>query len=260
MKRDELQNDGPGFEQFVLYEPAAALEPARPVYWYGSGPPVIVLHEVPGATPELFRFANRIAQAGFTAFVPILFGEANHPATGLYALGQFARLCLWSEFSVLATHRSTPITGWVRELGRLVHTNLGGPGIGAVGLCITGSFALTMMLDEWMLAPVVSEPSLPFPIGKGRRASLPLADDEIAAIQARGAEILAFRFDGDTKSPQARYETITATFPLDARSNGRLTPTCPNAHAVFTSHYDDRPANCTRPALEDLIAFLRERL
>lgn len=260
MKPSELQNDGPGFEKFAPYEPAAALAPARPVYWCGSGPPVVVLHEIPGATPELFRFAYRIAQASFTAFVPILFGEANHPAAGPYTLVQLARVCLWSEFSVLATHRSTPITAWVRELGKLVHEKLGGPGIGAVGLCVTGSFALTMMLDDWMLAPVVSEPSLPFPIGRERSAALPLADDEITAIQARGAEILAFRFDGDTMSPQPRYETLAGTFQLDARSNGKLAPTCPNAHAVFTKHYDDRPASSTRPALDDLIAFLREKL
>ncbi len=169
-------------------------------------------------------------------------------------------MCLSREFSVLATHRSTPLTGWVRDLGRLVHEDLGGPGIGAVGLCLTGSFALTMMLDPWMLAPVVSEPSLPFAVGKERSASLPLAPDEITAIQARRAEVLAFRFEGDRLVPDERYATLARTFTLAARSNGRLTPTCPNAHSVFTEHYDDRPTSSTRGALDGVIAFLREKL
>ena len=121
------------------YEPAAALAPVRPVYWCGSGPPVIVLHEIPGATPELFRFAYRIAQTGFTAFVPILFGEANHPAARGRTRWSSSHACACGASSACWPPTARPRSRRGRATGELVRGRLGGPGIGAVSLCVTGS-------------------------------------------------------------------------------------------------------------------------
>lgn len=258
----QLVNEGPGFERFSSYAEAGKLDPPMTVYRAGTGPGVIVMHELYGATPTLFRFAHRIAQAGFTAFVPVLFGTPNHEETPLYCARQAVRVCLSREFAVLASNRSSPIASSVRSLGRLVHEELGG-GIGAVGLCLTGNFALTMMLDEHVQAPVVSEAALPlWPFGSARSA-LHLSPSEKKRIQERvagGAEILAFRFDGDPIVPVERYDALQATFAPRVIGNSRLLPTCPRAHAVFTDHYDDTAGISTRGALDDLIAFLKRKL
>lgn len=259
----QLLNEGPGFERFANFADARSLTPQRDVYSCGTGPGVIVMHELYGATPQLFRFAYRIASAGFSVYVPILFGQPNRPGTGLYAAQQAAAVCISREFAVFAANQSSPVTVWLRALARIVSGLHGGRGIGAIGLCLTGNFALSMMIDPQTIAPVVCEPALPFAVLPGGRRALHLSTGDVAAIRARsasGQKILAFRFDGDRISPAERYDNLAQTFGAALMGNGRLKPTCPNAHAVFTDHYDDSSGSSTRGALDDLVRFLRASL
>ena len=81
--------------------------------------------------------------------------------------------------------------------GGSAHSECGGPGVGAIGMCFTGNFALTMMLEPSMLAPVLSQPSLPL----NNPAGIDIAPDEVAAVEARlereDLTVLAYRFAGD---------------------------------------------------------------
>lgn len=262
-KYSAVRNDGPGFDKFEEWTEPRIPEPRRQVFRGGNGPPVVLLHEITGATPQLFRFAYRVAESGFTVYVPILFGEPNREGTGLYALSQMVRVCLSREFAVFSAHASSPITDWIRSLGRLINGAHGGGGIGAIGLCLTGNFTLTMMLDEHLLAPVVSEPALPFVLTADGRAALHLSAAEIGAIRERvqgGAEILAFRFDRDWISPESRYDNLMAAFSPNVQGNGKIPPTCPGAHAVFTNAFDQSAGSSTVQALSDLIEFLSRKL
>lgn len=257
-----MRNNGPGFEDFVPFAEASALIPVRPVYRFGSGPPVLIMHEVFGATPTLFRFAHRVADRGFEAFVPILFGKANRPKDIFHDIAQIGHVCFSHEFSVLASRRSSPITKWLRDLARIIHTLRRMP-IGAIGLCLTGNFALSMMLDEWTLAPVVSEPALPFAVTPKLRRALHLSDADIDVVRSRvdkGAKILAFRFEGDCLSPPQRYANMKRTFAPGVVGNGALRRTCRRAHSVFTEHFDATPGSSTKEAFETLVQFLSERL
>src|SRR5262245_42608161 len=112
----------------------------KTVYRRGAGPGVVIVHEVPGITPPVEAFANRVADAGFTVFIPHLFGTPGKPLSVGYALGQMARACISREFHVLASGRSSPITIWLRALCRHAHAECGGRGIGAIGMCLTGNF------------------------------------------------------------------------------------------------------------------------
>lgn len=258
-----LLNDGPGFERFARFYGAQTLVPQREIYVAGSGPAVIVMHELYGATPALFRFAYRILDAGFSVYVPILFGQADHPGTGLYALQQATAVCISHEFAVFAANSSSPITDWLRSLARILYKLHGARGIAAIGLCLTGNFALSMMLIPETIVPVVCEPALPFSILPAGRRALHLSPENLAAIKARseeGRRILTFRFDGDRISPAERYENFKQTFGNAIIGDGYLRPTCPNAHAVFTEHYDDRAGSSTRGALDNLLRFLRDSL
>src|SRR5579872_4647754 len=89
----------------------------RPVYRRGSGPAVIVIHEVPGLHPLVVRFADRVVQAGMTVFLPSLFGEPGKPVSVGYALKEMAlNFCVRREFNVWQAGRSSPIVDWLRAL------------------------------------------------------------------------------------------------------------------------------------------------
>ena len=130
----------------------------RQVFRRGSGPAVIIIHEIPGLHPQVVEFADRVAAAGMTVFLPSLFGEPGKPVSVGYALGQMVKnICVRREFNVWANGKSSPIVDWLRALARKVHAECGGPGVGAVGMCFTGGFALAMMTEPSVIAPVLSQ-------------------------------------------------------------------------------------------------------
>ena len=119
----------PGFESFAFAHDGKT----RTVFRRGSGPGVVVMHEVPGITPPVAAFAARVADAGFTVYVPQLFGTPGKSETFGYALASMLHCCISREFKVLAANESSPITDWLRALCRLAHAECGGPGVGAIG-------------------------------------------------------------------------------------------------------------------------------
>ena len=241
----------------------------RPVHRRGTGPGVVIMHEIPGITPPVARFATRVADHGFTAVVPELFGTPGKPMSVPYAGAQMLRACVSREFAVLAANRSSPITSFLRALCREVHAELGGPGVGAIGMCITGNFALALMVDPCVMAPVLSQPSLPFPIGSRRRAGLHLSDEDLLVVKRRAAEgvgVLGMRFTGDPLCPAERFarlrEELGAGFEgieIDSsRGNPHGVPRV--AHSVVTEHLVDEAGHPTREALDRVLAFFDERL
>ena len=147
----------------------------HPTYRRGTGPGVIVIHEIPGITPEVVAFAEDVVATGFTVVMPVLFGRPGAPmnlATVARSLGQ---VCVSREFTLLATGETTLVAGWLRSLARELHEERGGPGVGAVGMCFTGGYALAMMVDPALAAPVVAQPSTPFAVGRRRGAHLNLS-------------------------------------------------------------------------------------
>ncbi len=184
----------------------------HPTYRKGSGPGVIVIHEIPGLTPEVIGFAEEVVAAGFTVVLPHLFGTPEAPTNAKNLLKVFPRVCVSKEFTMLATGRASPVTVWLRSLASSLHDELGGPGVGALGMCLTGGFALAMMVDTSVAAPVVAQPSLPLPLGSRRAADLGLPPDDLAIVKERaaaGCPVLGLRFEQDPASGH-RFDTLTA--------------------------------------------------
>jgi dienelactone hydrolase len=241
----------------------------RKVFRRGEGPAVVIIHEVPGLHPLVIRFADRVAAAGMSVFLPSLLGEPGRPITDAYAAREiFTLFCIRREFTLWSRDRSSPIVDWLRALAAKVHVECGGPGIGAVGMCLTGNFALAMMTEPAVRAPVLSQPSLPLSLGLAESsAALGLSKDEISCAKRRFEEenlsMIGLRFRGDIMVPAARFETFKREFgerfeviefdPKDARPARRA------PHSVLTVHLDDRPGTPTKLAEERVIAFLRER-
>ncbi len=241
----------------------------RTIYRTGSGPAVIVLSELPGITPKVADFGRRVAATGLTAVLPHLFGhDGREPSFG-YIASSFTRSCIAREFTVLATGRTSPVIGWLRALARAEHERCGGPGVGAVGMCFTGGFALGMMVDEAVVAPVLSQPSLPLPLTGRRRADLGLSPPDLERVVERvaaGTCVLGLRFTGDRASPPERFEHLRRLLgdgfigvELDS-SAGNAHGHRRGAHSVLTEDLDDRPGTATRAALDQVLAFFTGRL
>ncbi len=241
----------------------------RTVFRRGSGPGVVVMHEVPGITPQVADFARRVAERGLTVAMPVLFGTPEKSLSPGYALGQIARACISREFAVLAKRRSSPITDWLRALCRSLHQELGGPGVGAIGMCLTGNFALSLMVDPSVAAPVLSQPSLPFAITPGHAAAIAVSDDELTQIRKRTAEgvkVLGLRFTHDVMCPASRFATLRRELgdgfegiEIDS-SLGNPHGNPLSAHSVVTTHLVDRPGHPTRQALDRVLDMFCERL
>ena len=241
----------------------------RTVFRRGTGPGVLVMPEIPGITPAVAGFAERVADAGFTAFVVDLFGTPGKPLSAPYILRSMGGACISREFSALAANASSPITTYLRALCRHVHAELGGKGVGAIGMCFTGNFALALMVDEVVMAPVLSQPSLPFPIGRERRAGLHLSEADLARVKERvaaGCPVLGMRFTGDPAVPAERFarlrEELGAGFEgieIDS-SPGNPHGIKRTAHSVVTNDLVDQEGHPTRAALERVLGFFKERL
>ena len=242
----------------------------RDVYRRGTGPGVLVMHEIPGITPRVEAFARRVADEGYTVFMPDLFGEVGKPLAPGYVMGQMARACIRSEFAVLASRGSSQVTRMLRALCLRLHEEAGGPGVGAVGMCITGNFALALMVDPWLMAPVLSQPSLPFPTDAAARRSLHVSDDDLRVIRRRTREdnvrVLGLRFTGDPLCPKARFDRLRdelgAGFEgieIDS-SLGDPHGISPFAHSVLTEALVDKAGHPTQRALHRVLALFDEKL
>lgn len=204
----------------------------HPTYRKGSGPGVIIIHEIPGLTPTVIGFGEEVVAAGYTVVMPHLFGTDEAPSTLGAVAKVFPGLCVSREFTVLARGRTSPIATWLRSLARSLHDELGGPGVGALGMCFTGGFALAMMVDTSVVAPVLAQPSLPLPVGKKRGADLGLSPADLTAVKERaasGCEVLGLRYRGDgavgTRFDTLQRELGDAFLHVDLDGKGHSTVT-----------------------------------
>jgi dienelactone hydrolase len=244
----------------------------KTVYVAGTGPAVVLMPEMPGISPDVLRLARWVRDAGFTVHVPSLFGRDGAYPTVEDGEQIVRRTCVSAEFRAFAGGGTSPVTAWLRGLARQAHAECGGPGVGAIGLCFTGNFALTMALEPAVIAPVVNHPSLPL----DDPAGLELGDDDARAIKERvardGLKVLAYRFEGDRWCTGQRFAAYRAL--LGDAFDGRVLPrgaasTDPppffrdvvgTPHSVVTAHLVDEDGHPTLQARDEILAYLAERL
>jgi dienelactone hydrolase len=223
----------------------------HPTYRRGDGPGVIIVHEMPGMTPEVIAFADEVVDAGFAVVLPNLFGTAGAPMSLRAFATTVPRVCVNREFNKLAVGRTSPVATWLRALARDLHAQLGGVGVGALGMCFTGGFALAMMVDTAVAAPVVAQPSLPFPLGTARADDLNLSPDDLAAVKARaaaGCSVLGVKYAADPV-PGTRFDRLDR----ELGSAFRRIELDGKGHSTLTAHRQQR-------AVDEVLAFFRDRL
>ena len=242
---------------------------SKPVYRLGTGPAVLVISEIPGITPQVADFARRVAHEGFTVAMPVLFGTPGKPMTNGYAMSSMMRACVSKEFVCLAKSKRSPVTDWLIGLAKQLHHECGGPGVGVIGMCLTGGFALAMMIDPVVVAPVLSQPSLPLPLGSARRRDLGIGEDDLRIVKERveaGCSVLGLRFSEDPVAPADRFERLRAELgdgfmavEIDS-SKGNPHGFAKTAHSVVTLEYRDEPDHPTLAAHQQVIEHFRARL
>jgi dienelactone hydrolase len=223
----------------------------HPTYRKGSGPGVIVIHEIPGITPGVIAFAEEVVARGFTVVMPSLFGRPEVAPTRGEMFRSIARICVSREFSMFALGQTTPVATWLRSLARELHAQLGGPGVGAVGMCFTGGFALAMLADGPIAAPVVAQPAAPMALGPARSADLGISPADLESVKAKvagGCQVLGLRYEDDPAVGH-RFDTLRRELGdnfLAVEFPGRK-------HATLTEHRQQE-------GVDRVLAFFEEKL
>lgn len=251
------------------------------IYRKGLGPAVVVITEMPGISPMVLGFADRLVEFGCSVVLPDLYGTAGRePLRGpvisdaFYAATSMVKGCISRDFSTFALDRTSPIADWLRALARSEHERCGGPGVGVVGMCFSGGFALAMATDPSVLAPVMSQPALPLPAGKKRRAGVDVSDADLATVanrcSAEGLRVLGLRFGGDPLVPADRFEFLAERLgngfiaveldQSDGNPEALESPLLREHHSVLTLSLIDEPGQPTRAALDQVLELFRDRL
>jgi dienelactone hydrolase len=244
----------------------------KTVYVASSGPAVIVMAEMPGISPHVARFARWVRDAGLCVYMPSLFGRDGAVPGADEGAAVFRRACISAEFRAFAANASSPVTQWLRALARLAHQECGGPGVGAIGMCFTGNFALSMMLEPAMLAPVLCQPTLPLDDPGG----IEMAPGELQAVRERldreNLSVLAYRFEGDKFCRAQRFaayaealgDRFVARVLPDSAANQDVPPFfarhVATPHSVVTAHLVDTAGEPTQAARDEILAFFVQRL
>ena len=241
----------PSLDSWTRGEHRSAGGDTRPTYRKGTGPGVVLIHELPGITPDVVAFGDEVVAAGFTVVMPVLFGTPGTAMSPVSLARSLAHVCTSAEFTKLATGRTAPVADWLRSLARELHAELGGPGVGALGMCFTGGYALAMMVDDAVAAPVLAQPAAPFAVGKRRAADLglsPADEDTVVARAEAGCPVLGLRYAED-KAVGTRFETLHRLLgdrflAVDLPGKG---------HSTLTEHR-------SQEAVDRVLAFFGERL
>lgn len=248
----------------------------RTVWRRGSGPAVIVIAEMPGISPLVLGFADRLVDLGLTAVVPHLFGEPGRdPMSGgtlgaaRYLAESLVPACINREFTVLALGKTSPVIDWLRALAVEEHARCGGPGVGAVGMCFTGGFALAMSTIPTVVAPVLAQPSLPFAVSKARSSSVDISDADLEVVAGRCAagdlQVVGLRFEGDKMVPRSRFDFlrkklgdafIAVELPDAAANPGVMG----SPHSTLTDGLLEEPGNATYEGLQKVLEHFRSNL
>lgn len=241
----------------------------RDVFSIGDGPGVVVLPEMPGITPEVARLAERVAGAGFTVFVPDLFGVPGKPFSNTYVARSMIKACVSKEFVAFARNKESPVTSWLGGLVAEAHLRCGG-NIGVVGMCFTGGFALALAVDPVVKVAAMSQPALPLgPLPKSKR-SIGVSEDELSSVKQRVAKddvcVIGLRFTNDGFVPAERFERLRTELgdaflgvEIDS-SPGNVHGFGKDAHSVLTMEFNDDDGSPTKRAYDLIITHFEDRL
>lgn len=251
-------------------EPFTAAGFTHDVYYRGSGPGVVLIPEMPGVHPGVLALGNHLVDNGFTVAIPSLYGTPGAAAVRPGMVPILLRGCVAKEFAALATNRERPVADYLRALARDLNAKTPGKGVGVIGQCFSGGFALAAAVDDSVLAPVLSQPSVPLPLTAAQKRDPGLSEREMKVIEKRAAEeglcALALRFSADPLVPSERFAALKErlgdafeVIEIDS-SPGNPGGFGKMAHSVLTQELREIDGQPAYEARKRMVEFLKERL
>jgi len=245
-----------GYEKEVFTAPIESGSlVSHDVYSRGCGPVVVIIQELPGIGSETLRLADSFVDQGFSVILPHLFGPLGKTSM----LGNLARVfCMRREFALFSKNRCSPVVDWLKALCRHQKDKRDVGGVGVIGMCLTGNFAISLMADESVLAAVASQPSMPV----HDQNAIHMSEEEVRQISARLEEhgpMLAYRIAGDKICRAEKFTALDGTFNKSAE---RMTlKTLPGkGHSVLTLDFVNEAGHPTRKALDEILEYFTQKL
>ncbi len=245
-----------GWEKSVYSTNAVDGKPLQhDVYTKGEGAVVLLVQELPGIGPETFKLADMLVEQGFCVVMPHLFGPLGKVSIG----GNIVRLfCMRREFSLFAKNKTSPIVAWLRALSDDLRKTHKVKGVGVIGMCLTGNFAISLMADDAVLAGVALQPSMPIFAQNDLHMSEQDVGEIRTALDKKGV-MLAMRFAGDKICTAAKFNALDRAFNDDKeRINLRTLPG--KGHSILTLDFMDEEGSPTVEALNEVSGYLQKTL
>jgi dienelactone hydrolase len=249
--------------------PFSAAGYTHDVYRKGEGPGVVLIPEMPGLTPHVLALGNHLVDNGFTVAAPSLFGTPGAPM-GIGMVPNLARGCVAREFAAFATNAQRPVALFLRALARDLNEKTPGKGVGVIGQCFTGGFALAAAVDDSVLAPVLSQPSLPVALTPKQRRDPGLSEGELKIVADRAANeglcAMGLRFSEDRVSPKERFQTLKdrlgGAFEIIEINSAPGNPDgfTRMAHSVLTDQIREVDGHPAYEARKRMVEFFNQRL
>lgn len=240
------------------------------VYRKGEGPGVVLIPEMPGIHPGVLALGNHLVDNGFTVACPSLYGTPGAPSVRPGAVPVMLRGCVAKEFAAFATNADRPVAHFLRALARDLNEKTPGSGVGVIGECWSGGFALAAAVDDSVIAPVLSQPSLPVGITAKHRRDPGLSEGELKVVEQRvatdGLCALGLRFSEDRLSPAERFTTLKnrlgdAFEVIEINSKkGNEHGFGATAHSVLTLEVREQDGHPAYEARKRVVEFLTSRL
>jgi dienelactone hydrolase len=229
---------------------------------------------MPGITPHVARFARMVREDGFCVYMPSLFGRDGAHVSAEEGAVVFRAACVSAEFRALGGGGvASPVTAWLSGLAQLAWKECGGRGVGAIGMCFTGNFALTMMLNPAVRASVLCQPSLPLDNPAGLEISAQDLERVNDRLERENLRVRAYRFAGDAFCRTERFASYEnalgdrfqpTVLPDSAASPAEPPPFVkahiPTPHSIVTTHLVEVPGHPTAQARDEILSFLHDQL
>lgn len=226
------------------------------VYTRGSGKLLVLIQELPGIGQETLALADKFVARGYQVIMPHLFG----PIGSTHMITNFLRvMCMQKEFRVFAANRSSPVVDWLKALCRQVKEEHGAKGVATIGMCLTGNFAISLMVDDAVLAGFASQPSLPL-LNQG---AIPMSEEEIEAVKIRLDEVGPMhcgRIAEDIYCTAKRFEALDRAFNTDEKERIIFHTLPGKGHSILTLDFVDEAGHPTRRALEEVMDYFDHML
>lgn len=245
--RDEPHVDTAGFTRVAEANP---LE----VHRIGSGPPLILLHEVPGTGPHFVELAKNLAAEGYTVYAPVFFGTFGH-REGKTSLVKRCASRDWNCVGNTLSRAAEDLEKTV-DVVRALHK---AQDIGVIGMCLTGNLPLAVASEANIGAVVLAQPALPIASGPLVR-KIGLTEAQIAEAKSGNVPMLTFGFTEDCIAPPERLQALKDVFGEQLRVLPVEVEDEKDAfrfHAVLTDalHHPNAVAAC-----KEMVRLLDERV